>query len=334
MISASAPGKLVLTGEYAVLTGAPAIVTAVDRRAVARLRPAAACRVEARGFEAAPAGFDYDATGALHPHDPAAADRYALVAAVLETLADGSSLPPGRAFELSLDTGAFHEDGSKLGLGSSAALTVAALAVLCRHFGIRFRPGLAFAAHRRFQGGAGSGLDVAAATEGGLIRFRAGCKEPAQASLRWPAGVQMACVWTGRSAATAPRVRRFESWCGSPGSATLRAALAEAAGRAADAWQAGASESVIAATAAWSEMLRRLAESAQIDIWSGGHDRLARLAEEAGVVYKPSGAGGGDIGLALSGAPAKLADFVSAAAGAGFRALTLGPDARGVATVE
>jgi phosphomevalonate kinase len=31
---ASAPGKLVLAGEYAVLDGAPAIVMAVDRRAV------------------------------------------------------------------------------------------------------------------------------------------------------------------------------------------------------------------------------------------------------------------------------------------------------------
>ena len=33
---ATAPGKLILTGEYAVLDGAPAVVVAVDRRAVAR----------------------------------------------------------------------------------------------------------------------------------------------------------------------------------------------------------------------------------------------------------------------------------------------------------
>src|SRR5215813_3105192 len=36
MMIATAPGKLILTGEYAVLDGAPAIVVAVDRRAVAR----------------------------------------------------------------------------------------------------------------------------------------------------------------------------------------------------------------------------------------------------------------------------------------------------------
>lgn len=35
-LRASAPGKLFLCGEYAVLEGAPAVLTAIDRRAVAR----------------------------------------------------------------------------------------------------------------------------------------------------------------------------------------------------------------------------------------------------------------------------------------------------------
>ena len=36
-VTASAPGKLVLAGEYAVLAGAPAIVAAMDRRVVCRV---------------------------------------------------------------------------------------------------------------------------------------------------------------------------------------------------------------------------------------------------------------------------------------------------------
>ncbi len=35
MTIATAPGKLIVTGEYAVLDGAPALVLAMDRRAVA-----------------------------------------------------------------------------------------------------------------------------------------------------------------------------------------------------------------------------------------------------------------------------------------------------------
>ena len=38
-VSVSAPGKLLLCGEYAVLRNAPAVVMAVDRRAVARVSP-------------------------------------------------------------------------------------------------------------------------------------------------------------------------------------------------------------------------------------------------------------------------------------------------------
>jgi mevalonate kinase len=40
VIEVSAPGKLVLFGEYAVLFRAPAAAAAVDRRAVVTLRPA------------------------------------------------------------------------------------------------------------------------------------------------------------------------------------------------------------------------------------------------------------------------------------------------------
>ena len=39
MIEVSAPGKLVVSGEYAVLTGAPALVAAVDRRVTCTLAP-------------------------------------------------------------------------------------------------------------------------------------------------------------------------------------------------------------------------------------------------------------------------------------------------------
>ncbi|MEJ2602105.1 MAG: hypothetical protein P8172_02225 [Gammaproteobacteria bacterium] len=334
MTTASAPGKLVLTGEYAVLAGAPAIVTAVDRRAYARLGSAAACRVAAKGIDAAPASFEYGPGGRLRWHEAGAAEDYALVAAVMAALADDAPLPVGRDFELNLDTSAFHQDRRKLGLGSSAALTVATTAALCRHFGIDFDTAFASAAHRRFQGGAGSGLDIAAATTGGLIRFRAGGEGPAVEPLAWPAGVEAVFVWTGHSAATAPRVRRFEAWADTAGSAPILDALGEAAGRAAAAWQSGTPDAVMSATAAWAAMLMELAQAAGLDIWSGGHDRLARLAATAGVVYKPSGAGGGDIGLALSADPDRRHAFASRVVQEGFHVLALGPDARGVSALE
>src|SRR3954452_24923973 len=98
---ATAPGKLILTGEYAVLDGAPAIVVAVDRRAVARRN-------------AIPRGSS------------------PFLVAVAEEIAArrGASDPAARAaLEVSVDSAAFYHRASKLGLGSSAAVTVAATAL-------------------------------------------------------------------------------------------------------------------------------------------------------------------------------------------------------------
>src|SRR5215831_414462 len=98
---ATAPGKLILTGEYAVLDGAQAIVVAVDRRAVARRN-------------ATPRGSS------------------PFLVAVAEEIAArrGASDPAARAaLEISVDSTAFYNRAQKLGLGSSAAVTVAATAL-------------------------------------------------------------------------------------------------------------------------------------------------------------------------------------------------------------
>jgi phosphomevalonate kinase len=52
---ASAPGKIVLAGEYAVLWDAPAICMAVTRRAVASVTDSAdgTCHLRTPGFEGA-----------------------------------------------------------------------------------------------------------------------------------------------------------------------------------------------------------------------------------------------------------------------------------------
>jgi phosphomevalonate kinase len=330
---AEAPGKLVLTGEYAVLDGAPAVVTAVDRRAQVIVEPAAAGRVQALGPGIAPAPFTLAGDGTLDWQSERAAEDYRLLGAVTETLAQDAPLPTDRPFDLRLDTSAFYSGADKLGLGSSAALTVALTAALCRHFDRTFEDSLAYEAHRRLQGGEGSGLDIAASIAGGLIRFVVG-DPPSVERLRWPDGLEALFVWTGRSAATTPRVRRYRAWRRSPAAVEPGGRLVRSAAEAADAWQAGDTQAVLEATAAWARALDGLGEAAGLDIGGGGHAELARLADGAGVVYKPSGAGGGDLGLALAGDRRRLQSFRAAADRAGFRPLPLRPDDGGLATVE
>jgi len=70
---------------------------------------------------------------------------------------------------ISLDTRAFRDpsSGNKIGLGSSAALA-AALSVALESIGGARARDAAHAGHRTFQGGAGSGVDVACGIAGGI----------------------------------------------------------------------------------------------------------------------------------------------------------------------
>ena len=53
-------------------------------------------------------------------------------------------------------------------------------------------------------------------------------------------------------------------------------------------------------------------------IWSAAHKELLAVAQRAGVVYKPSGAGGGDYGLAFAIERERLAEFGERASAAGY----------------
>lgn len=139
-----APGKLFLSGEYAVLDGAPAVVLAVHRGVRCRVAPAPSVIAEAPGGD----------------------NRF--VAAALAA----AGAPPGRYVFVDHDPPDLPE---KAGLGGSAAAVVAAvLAAGCTG---RDALHLALDVHRRVQGD-GSGADVAASFHGGMIRFQEGESQP------------------------------------------------------------------------------------------------------------------------------------------------------------
>jgi len=122
VVIASAPGKAIICGEYAVLDGAPAIAAAIDRRAVVTIGHSddSAHVVVAPGFS--------DVVGRFRASDDRVewfegADSYGLV----EQVWRAAAARPRQALSLTLDTRAFRDRQSsiKLGIGSSAALAVA-----------------------------------------------------------------------------------------------------------------------------------------------------------------------------------------------------------------
>ncbi|MFQ5609187.1 MAG: mevalonate kinase [Woeseiaceae bacterium] len=297
---ASAPGKVV-----AVLDGAPAISLAVNRRAAARVD-----RIDADEHE-------------LHVNGTCEPGDFALFDAVLKYVLPDST----NRFRATLDTADFAHDGTKLGIGSSAALAAALTAALAPSGTRAEWLERAGAAHRKFQGGIGSGVDVATSCVGGLVLYRAGGELPQ--SLRWPDGLYFAVLWSGIPASTPDRLRALKTQ--SNGGA--RQKLAAEAESAAGAWSSGDVQAILEATGRYTDVLRSFSDSQRLDVFGAGHGELVN-AGAPGTVYKPCGAGGGDVGMVLGTSDAAIASFVESAEARGFTRLDIGRDDRGVTLHE
>ena len=339
----SAPGKLILAGEYAVLDGAPGLVMAVDRRARVSLEPSADehWHVASMQDRRRKSSFTYGKDG--YPDWRIRADRktFALVDNVLCNLGllTLGSCPP---FALVLDTTEFFESrggGQKLGLGSSAALTVALADALERWAGkiaLDEQQQLAhlMTLHGAFQGGRGSGIDLAASLVGGVLEF---CREPGayQASLisrELPPEILFKTAWTGRAASTPALLKSLEIATRDRPQAwqRIKDQLGTGARNACEAMQSGDADLLLAAIGAYAEDLRLLQEFSGIPIFTPEHEQLAEQAAGLGLVYKPSGAGGGDMGLALGTDPEALTQFCHQAEHLGFHCPDLQVESAGL----
>lgn len=316
---ARVPGKLMLCGEYAVLAGAPAIVTCVDRYAEVTATPARGdtARVALRGFDGGRYSYRYE-DGV--PQWDAPGQAPALVEAVLRTVT-----PP--LTSLAVDSSAFYVGGRKLGLGSSAAVAVALSAALSAVESPDAALDAALAAHRDFQGGRGSGADVRAVAHGGTIVQHSGPDGTVVLPLTWPSGLHLRAVMTRQSAATVDHVARFARWRDDDASAPAHLdRAAAAASRVVAEWQQDDAAAIIVAMKDFTREISGIDRAAGLGYWSGGHEQLAEHALACGVGYKPCGAGGGDFGIAFAMNPDALAAFAACATAAGFAlpGLTLG----------
>ena len=336
-LTASAPGKAFVTGEYGVVRGGPAVVVATAERV--------SCHIETRPGE----GWLNLRRGELGHRVPLSQERVDEIPGELR-FAVAALLVSARAAEiagidLTVETRSELDAGRvKSGLGGSAAVTAALIAGVHAIAGRRLdspadleaRVAEAIVAHRLAQGG-GSAADAVCATLGGMIRVeglddrdapvtvgacvaRARTSEAVWRPLRLPRGLALELAATGEPAASGPRIARFGHLLDRE-----RAGGVSVAGRSASVAGAGplapgvlatwcsamrlAVDEFVAACAAddaeallrgvrtAGELLARLGAIAGIPILTAGLRRACRAGAGRAAV-KPSGAGGGDCAIA------------------------------------
>jgi phosphomevalonate kinase len=281
----AAPGKVFLVGEYAVLEGGTSVVAAVNRVAVGEFTPE------------------------LDPGSPLVAEA---VKAARAALGDkGRALPSG---SVRIDTGAFaatDDTGGrvrKLGLGSSAATAACAVGAVLEMAGLPIAAhrdlvfSVAESAHRTWQSGAGSGADVAAAVYGGVLQFTRPGGPPVVRNISGGLGTLQLMVFSSRTAvSTTDQIRTMRGFAEREAEryAGLLAPVREAAERFVESLASRNARETIGATRASGEALLMLGDAAGVPIVTPPFARAAAIAAELGGAAKPSGAGGGDIGIAL-----------------------------------
>lgn len=269
MKAVRAPAKAMLAGEYAVLEGGPAAVAAVSCYATATLQQG------------------------VVPASPFIVQAMQRSAAALGLAEDPAWVPV-------VDTSPFQQRGRKLGLGSSAAATVAAVGAL--FLGAGRDPDahraqileIARAAHDEAQGVRGSGADVLAATFGG-VQVVNGPSHNCARALPLPAPLEVRFVATTRSASTAELLTRYRA-AGAPAQAAA-AELGRCAAAFIQAWQAGDGAALLLAVEAAFAGYEALGQVLDAPLITEEHAQVAEAARRVGGAAKPSGAGGGDLAV-------------------------------------
>lgn len=335
MITYSAPGKLFISGEWAILeVGNCGLVAAVNNRVRVSLERTDEMIVTAEEFGVRSAKAKYENGKISFPGlDEKQKETLKLLGEALSTALryleeQGTEIKPFHIVTSSKDT-QFEIGGKlkKVGFGSSAAVCVAAVAAILDFHGYEASKDelykLSTIAHYYAQGKVGSAFDVAASAYGGLFvysrfdpgwltkRVDSGEKLVTIVGQKWPSlfiekldipgNFHLLVGWTGDSASTSAMIKQMNEFKAANSDEYYRLynKVASIAGRAIDYFRAGNYEEFLSCLTENEAALRELGKVSGVNIETLQLAKLSEIAADYGAAGKLSGAGGGDCGIAV-----------------------------------
>lgn len=288
MTVARVPGKVLLAGEYSVLLpDQPCLVAAVNRYVTVETKPSR--------------DWSVVSGDTLWTQGQPVVPEVQFVAAAVAAMDRSFDAIPARL----KTSDELHFDGLKLGLGGSAAVTVASvIAVAPPGTDARALWMTADVVHRRVQGGRGSGADVAASMLGGVTLFTPGHEDAVASwsSVRVHADIRPLLVWTGASVKTGPRLEVWSKFVADkPESARAFAERSRTAvERTSGALASGDAAELRAGFAEARQALNDLQAGLGLELETPAIKAAGDAAWKAGACGKLSGAGGGDCAIVLA----------------------------------
>ncbi len=321
-IQVSIPGKIVISGEYAVLDGAPAIVSTLKQKVNITIQKSDkkhniyTTSVLQGVF---PFTMDDDANVLWLEADPG------VFGLLLQHAFKILKPKLKEKLRIAVDSSEFFRttnDGVaiKLGIGSSAAVSVGITQALSQYQAIRSSPenllSQANSIHQGLQGKQGSGIDVACcfADQGVIECTKDSVKNHTWSILNWPNGLHLKALTTSQYGSTNRLVANYQR-ASNLYPKEFNSALdqfLDITQSLSNAWKSEDVDLIIDLLRAYDVQIKKLDKIGGIGIYTQVHADIQNIASTHNVFYKPSGAGGGDIGLAFSSSLDALSDFSDA----------------------
>jgi len=331
MIHVSAPGKLMIAGEWAVLEpGNPSIVAAVNKRVHCKILESKEIEIELKDFSVKSSAVfknnNLEFTTKLTEEEK---KKLIFTKAAIETTF--RYLGKCKSFKITTRGENTTIKGKKIGFGSSAASTVAIIASLLafNNHDIKSRQGkdliykLASIAHYNSQGKMGSSFDIAASTYGGIFSYTrfdpVWLEEKIQENktqgimkkdwpgfhveeLKIPEDLFLIVAWTEEEASTTEMIKKMNDFLKRDAVlyCTIYDKIANNVYEIIDAWNDEENDRILELIRKNVLILRELTNKSKIDIETRELRKLAEISEKYGGAGKLSGAGGGDCGIAIS----------------------------------
>lgn len=324
--SIQVPGKLFLSGEYAILEpNSKALILALDRYLYVDIEPSDHFSIRSSQWPDLQFDFEYQDHTIIWKDEYQEDLRFIEQALLfsLEYLKQQSmTIVP---FQLRIRS-ELATKAVKLGLGSSAALSVGIVASIFSYAGLdvsTFKSKLkifklAYISHWLVQQG-GSGADIAVCTFGGVVYYQKAdplipqtlshlshCLELPWPyleieTLSWPSNIPLCIGWTGIAASTVDFIQSFSSWkykCPQEHQVFIEQSV-EIVMRLKEALKNGELDSMIHLLRLNRELLHSLSNQLELTLEVPSLTTLCHIAESLQGAAKFSGAGGGDCGISI-----------------------------------
>lgn len=332
----SAPGKLFIAGEWAILeVSNPGIVAAIDKRAFVEIKKSQDKKihitVEDFKISNLKAIFDGRKLEFERKLNKKEKEKLSFLKRAIEVaLFYQRNWKPFKIKTWSKEMTLGLDDKTELGLGSSAAIVVATVAAILQFHKINIEKNknkiykLATIAHYFAQGKVGSAFDIAASTFGGIFvykrfdpnwlleQFEQGKAIREIVRLKWPGfyfknlnlpeNFHLIVGWTGKAASTSVLVKRFYRWRkkNKKKCQELFDKIIAIVKKLIKAWEEENKEMIIKLIRKNEEFLKLFGERSRLNIETKTLKKMNQIANKLGGAGKLSGAGGGDCGIAIS----------------------------------